>query len=544
MAFFSVLLAFTSSLTTGKNKGSSADDVLIDNTPMKDMVVPFSDRNNRKTGDTSLYKEIGLSKWITSSYNSIAGMKSYTANLIIFDEFDECPLEIKDQGNVASIIEGRTMGTTFYKLVFISTPTRQESSQIYQQFIMGDQRLYHVPCPNCGEMQVMEIKSRTMNHGFKFSVQTGKNGEKEVDPKSLRYKCISCPDEFVESCKPKIMLEGEWRANWHNTEHKPVSSLHKSYQVGGLMSPTITWKRMADEFKKSDFGKNIPIYKNFTINYRGEPYSQVKRKQNYEMFKSQALDYELGTCPELDNHSLILLGGVDVQGDRLELAVYGFHYNMKMYLIDYQVFWGDTEFLTDDCYKNLLRYILNKTYTINGKKKNIVQVGVDCGHDPVYQRTKDWGAKGETIISFCAESAGVCVPIRGVPKQSQNNNVLQRVGTRRKLSKKQTKRSVRFNVFSSTVKDYLYQKADNSKGQASIFFPKWANKENEIILDDWYFQSFCSEEYKVGKNGKWGWEVVFRRNEMLDCTVYAVAIYYSKNLNLRSRNEWRFLDKK
>ena len=126
----------------------------------------MSSRTKRKTADTAMYKEFsGGVRWLISSYNSLGDMKSNTFQLICADEWDEAKEEIGGQGDIAGILEGRTMATRMFKMLFVSTPSMMDSSRIYKAFIEGDQRRFFVPCPICGEHQVLTLKSGNIDYG-------------------------------------------------------------------------------------------------------------------------------------------------------------------------------------------------------------------------------------------------------------------------------------------------------------------------------------------------------------------------------------------
>ncbi|MCP4393488.1 MAG: hypothetical protein GY804_04370, partial [Alphaproteobacteria bacterium] len=47
---------------------------------------------------------------------------------------------------------------------------------------------------------------------------------------------------------------------------------------------------------------------------------------------------------------MLLYSGADVQGDRLEVCTTAFGYNGEKWIVDYQIFYGDTANLDDPCW--------------------------------------------------------------------------------------------------------------------------------------------------------------------------------------------------
>ena len=159
-------------------------------------------------------------------------------------------------------------------MLFISTPSRMETSRIYKSFIEGDQRHYFVPCPICGEMQILVLKGAGKEHGLTFGMKKEtRTSARVLDPKSVRYICEFCHGEFTEANKQDMLLKGKWIPTWQKTEHKPKSLNHKSYNNQGLISPFLAWERICQQFVNTEFGKNLMLFKDFTINYMGRPWA-------------------------------------------------------------------------------------------------------------------------------------------------------------------------------------------------------------------------------------------------------------------------------
>jgi len=176
---------YTATQELARIRGSANIDTMIDNSGLAEYVKPHSNRNNRKKSDSALYKEFsGGIKLQLNSYNSIGGMKSNTIPFMILDEIDEMPEDLKGQGDTLSILEGRTIAVRNPKVFVISTPTVMETSKIYKLFMAGDQRHCYVPCPLCGEMQVLDLKKGDSKHGLTFTTEKGKDGKKKLIPET------------------------------------------------------------------------------------------------------------------------------------------------------------------------------------------------------------------------------------------------------------------------------------------------------------------------------------------------------------------------
>jgi len=346
---------------------------------MAGLVNPMSRRVVQKRADSALYKEFeGGIKLQIASYGSVQSIKSNTYQLIIANEWDEAPPEISDQGDIAGVIEGRTMAARLYKILEISTPTRMETSRIYRSYLAGDQRKYYVPCPSCEAYQVLTLGEKTGKKGKKsgliFALKKDKRSGTEVlDSQSVRYICEHCGGEIYEAYKPQMLMRGEWHPS-----AKPSNPHRYSYHSPGLISPFLPWERICQQFVHTKFGKEILLFKDFTINYLGDHWAAVKSAASWEVLRGRAEDYVMGEVPE---GALRLYGGVDVRSDRLEMAVWGIGRGMEQWLIDYHIFLGNTSELESSCWTSF-EQAARKKYKVLGAECKISIVAIDCGWDP------------------------------------------------------------------------------------------------------------------------------------------------------------------
>jgi phage terminase large subunit GpA-like protein len=341
-------LFLTSTKGIGNIRSSSAIDVMIDSANLK--IKPMSERMKRKTGDKANYKEFaGNIKLLISSYNSIADLKSNTFHFIFCDEWDEAGAELKGQGDIAGIIDGRTMGLRRYKVLYISTPTEMATSRIYKSYLEGDQRKFNAPCPLCGEKQVLDLKGIGQEHGLTFTREKNKTtGNKVLIPESVRYTCRFCKDDFHESKKKWMLKNGVWIPTATPEDRKKVS-----FHSPGFISPFLGWERICQQFINTGFGDDVLKFKDFTLNYLGLPWATQEKTPEWQTLKDRAEDYSLGEVPQGEiiqendeqyyNGGLVLFGGVDVQGDRLELMVTAFGADDNKWIVDYKYFHGKTE---------------------------------------------------------------------------------------------------------------------------------------------------------------------------------------------------------
>lgn len=518
-------LFLTSTKGIGNIRSSSAIDVMIDNAKLK--IKPMSERMKRKTGDKANYKEFaGNIKLLISSYRSIADLKSNTFHFIVCDEWDEAAAELKGQGDIAGIIDGRTMGLRRYKVLYISTPSEMKTSRIYKSFLEGDQRKFNMPCPLCGELQIPNLKGRGLDYGLTFTREKHeRTGNKILIPESVRYTCKHCKKDFYESKKQWMLENGVWIPTAIPEDRKKAS-----FHSPGFISPFLGWERMCQQFINTKFGEDVLKFKDFTINYLGLPWANQEKTPEWQTLKDRSEDYSLGEVPpgeivqenneQYYNGGLVLFGGVDVQGDRLELKVTAFGADSNRWIVDKKVFFGKTENIDDPCYYNLDDFVYNHTYKILDIDCFIMGCGMDCGYDPRYaKRGKDFSNKASIVYDFVADRQDRFIAVMGVSKEKTMGIIKEA-----KISDVRTSLTKRYNVHVSALKELIMNVIDKSNGYGTIHFPKYQMiGESKKEIPNNFYQGFLSEVYSEISPGKYGWKKIFERNENLDTYIYSVA---------------------
>lgn len=539
------MLYLTADQSLAKIRSSANIDPMIDNSDLAHLVKPISERMKRKTADNTYYKEfVGGIKLAINSYGSIGALKSNTTGFIICDEWDEAPPELKGQGDIQGIIEGRTMGLRRYKILFISTPTTMQTSRIYRGFLEGDQRFYFVPCPMCGEMQILELKGQKNDYGLTFTTETDKNtGKKILIPDTVRYICKFCKKEFHETKKQKMLLNGEWRPTATSIDRRKTS-----YHISGLLSPEmfLSWERICQQFINTDFGENLLLFKDFTINYIGWPWASSRKIMAWEQFRDRADDYCLGDVPkgriikseqgELYQGPLVLFGGCDVQKDRLELHVVGYGPGMEAWSIDYKVFTGDPSDLQDFSWGALHDWVYTHSYQVLGVDMYISLCAVDSGWDPnKEQRSKDFAGKANTVYNFVAPRQDKFIATMGVP--SEKGIELIKSG---KTYSAASQLKERYNIYVSSIKELISYRLELDEGPGAIHFPRYQlsqTGQKELIPDE-HYRRFLSERYQEIEPKKFGWKKIHDRNEQWDTFIYAYAAAEFRNIPALSTIQW------
>ena len=168
--------------------------MLRDTEVLSDLV---RDPRSRDSGNTLLYKRFPGGHLTMAGANSPASLASRPVRIVLLDEEDRYPNSAGAEGDPGSLAEKRS--TTFWNrlLLTASTPTVAGSSKIAARYERSDQRKYFVPCPHCGEKQIL------LWGNIRFE---------NKDPATAHYICEHCGAILTDKDKPRMLAEGEWIA--------------------------------------------------------------------------------------------------------------------------------------------------------------------------------------------------------------------------------------------------------------------------------------------------------------------------------------------
>lgn len=456
-------------------------------------------RSNR-SGDNSAARKRYIGGIIYfKTAGSTTELKSTSLRYALADEVDEWDWATL-QGDPLGLLEIRL--TTFHdrKLFVVSSPTVKDASRIEEQFELGDQRRYMVPCPFCDEYQHLKW-SNVRYH------QSGAN-------KVLRawYVCEHCGSEIDEHHKPAMLAAGRWVA------HNPDGAW-RSYHINAIYAPIglgLSWAELSVEWLEAqdEPGKRMRF-----INTRlGETWQDRSHDLKPNMLQARAEPYPLRTIPW---GALVLTAGVDTQDDRLEIRVIGWGMDGKEWTIDYHVIQGKPS--EEAVWNALDDYLCGEFANEHGRILRIEATAIDTGGHhthAVYAYVRRARARRVIAIKGASQPGRV---ILGKPSHQDVNWRGQTI-----------KRGVAlYTVGTDTAKHWIYARlngdADKDPAERKVHFSS--------ELDPSFFDQQVAETFNPRKN-KWE-QKKGKRNEALDTHVYALAASHHPELYL---HKWRPID--
>jgi len=463
---------------------------------------------SRKTGNTTYSKMFPGGNIDIASALSPAQLASETKRVVLADEVDRWRVALGEEGSVWHQIEARTQAWGSQSILFaFSTPTTQDASLINVLYEEGDQRLYYVPCPMCGKMQLLDF-FEGRGHGLRW---VKKNGV--IVRSSLEYICEDCQKPIKESSKNRMLNGGEWRPH-AIAKHDFIAS----FNINGLYSHMLDWYDMAASFEDS---QNSPLAKQAHENLKmGRVFKEKGTRPKAAKIIENRGHYKAGSVPD---GVLYLTVGIDVQEGsdsnpdnppRLEMEILGIGAGYRTWSIDYIVFKGEIKDPYSGAWEKLNEFALNTELTFyrnDGFGFPVSLIFIDSGS----------GRVSDIVYRFCQRWQNT-FPIKGrseikKTKNEKGDEVLQGNMQRYRASKLDEDVMI-YLINTNYYKNHIYHNLNIPRQDNEPQHPGFCDFPKEY--EEKYFNMLTAEERHT--DGSFH-NTTGRRNEALDTRVYSLC---------------------
>jgi phage terminase large subunit GpA-like protein len=456
---------------------------------------------------------------------STSSLRRLSAGVVIQDEIDD--FETTGQGDSMELADLRAATFTNRFLLKSSTPTNAGESRVDSKFQASDQQHYFLPCLCCGEFFALELKHLK----FSFSqVELDRFTQPGFEPKNFTWndsaKEIRAPEKTIIVCEhchrgwsdqdriaairsghpnnPPVIVAGrELRAHWMATAASTRirgRRLPGFYRLIGKPQDCTSYLHwFADLFLTAKRG-GMEKLRVWTNTFDARVFEIPAESLDWNPIHRRSEDY---SAAEMPPQVVLVVGGVDLQQDRVEILICGFGDGEEAWLLEYHVVWG--RFDLAECQVRVDEILLRKfKHPILGELP-IAAVGMDTGHQTrvkeAYQFCKAHGARN--VWAF----KGSPHPMASVYAASDNRFFGIKL----------------FAINTDFLKTTIYDRLKNQDaGPRYVHFPKGAP------FDEKFYQMLCSEKRrskKVSGETVYFWDKITQRNEVLDMMVYIFGAF-------------------
>ncbi|MCZ8103990.1 MAG: phage terminase large subunit family protein [Burkholderiales bacterium] len=419
------------------------------------------------------------------SARSPRNLSRLTARKVYCDEVDR--YEITKEGDPVAIVTKRTESFADRKIILGSTPTEKTVSIISKAYDESDQRVFEVPCPECGHR--FELLWEHINRD---------------DPKNVVAICPESGCIIDERHKPSMVEAGEFRIT------KPEVEGHAGFRLNALVSlqPKAAWGVLAREFAeaKRDGPAKMQVFWNTVLGLAWDlsidivdEASLLARREGFGIKWDEVTQEWREDIPR---EVLYITAGVDVQPDRLEVVLIGFSRKSR-YILGHIVIRGLTTLAST---WEKLDAILLTTWTHPlGGQIGIEAAAVDSGDGNMTGYVYDFCGPRSARRIYAIKGRGGSHP----PWKFTTSRRARRSGAQLAL------------VGVDTIKgDILTSMSIPTDGLNGFRF-------SDELTEDW-FKQYTAERRKVeyvrGRPVITFERIGYRAAEALDCVVYGLAV--------------------
>lgn len=441
-----------------------------------------------------------------------AAAKNYrekSVDTIIYDELAAFEPDVEKEGSPTFLGDKRIEGSTFPKSIRGSTPKIKGTCQI-EAAASESPHLFrlHVPCPHCQAEQFLKWGGKDCAFGIKWDPES---------PVSAWYVCehngcvVQQHEMQDQHGKGRWICEktGIWTRDgldYFNAEGDVIPTPDSlTFHIWTAYSPFTTWGRVVLDFYKAKDDRNkLKTFINTTL---GETFDEDEG----DKVEWETLYGRREVFPQIPSRAVALMGGIDTQDDRYEGRVWAFGAGEEKWLVHRFILHGDPA--SEELRRKVGLEIHRQFTRPDGLVMKVERWCWDSGGhytDEVYAESRKHG------VTWVIPIRGANVygkPIANMPRTRSKAGVyLTEVGT-------------------DNAKELIYSRLriaiDTARSQAgdmqpgAIHFPA-----NDDICDESELKQLTAETKRLkiaGGQRVYRWEAGGKRNEALDCLVYALA---------------------
>jgi len=205
-----------------RNTTARIDPMIAACPALADLVI---EPRAREPGNSQFSKKFPGGALQMVGCGSGVGLRAMSARFLMLDEVDAYQGNVGSDGDPVALAIQRTVTYRGRRKIFLcSTPTLKNLSRIEKAYLESDQRRYEVPCPHCGEYEIIEWAQIEWQEGRR----------------DLAYRvCPDCQGIAQERDKPAMLAGGRWVKNAEG------DGKTAGFHISTLYSPFETWGDIA-----------------------------------------------------------------------------------------------------------------------------------------------------------------------------------------------------------------------------------------------------------------------------------------------------------
>lgn len=497
---------------------------MVEATPRLASKIPITSRRDKDNRWQFKGFPGGFLKFVGS--NSPSSVKSTPAPVVCVEEPDDCNTNVREQGDTITLLKERTKSFPRRKVIFGGTPTIEGFSRIEASYKASDQRKFWVPCPHCGERQVLSWEHVAWDNDAEVAHEV----YGQARPETAYYLCPHCGKRWSDAEKNRAVRQGQWRADapFRGIAGFYINELYSPFPGSQLARLVEKYLTAMHAYAQGDDTK----LRSFRNNTEGLPYAYVSDVPEAQNLRQRAEGYAEFTVPA---GGLLLTAGVDVQHDRLAVVIRAWGRGEESWL----VYWGEIPGSTltpgAGAWADLDLLLQRDFRHASGAAMRVGAVSID-GSD---------GNRTEIVHGYVrARRQFRYMTVKGASEKTDDRREIfstpRKADTGKKF--KPAKHGLEnFIVGTTRAKDLILETRVKLEGNG----PGRMHWYSSVRAD--YWEQLVSEvkaPSRLNRNRKVWTKKSGVRNEGLDCEVYALHAARSLKTNLMHEAHWAAIEQR
>ncbi len=482
------------------------------------------DLRSRKLQQRQDFKRFpgGFLKMVGS--NSPASVKSTPVPRVAIEEPDDCNLNLRGQGDSIKLAKERLKTFRRSKIIIGGTPTIKGLSAIDAELELSDKRVGLVPCHGCGQSHALSFDHLHCDEDPHYNHEVYRKRR----PETAYYACPHCGEIWDDHQKNANLRHGRWEAT---AEFRGIAGyiLNELYATfHGSRFEVLMEKKLQAEHAAS-MGNIGPMIA-FTNSSMGESYEYKSNAPKTDELEKRAEPYAELTAPK---GVLLVTVGVDVQGDRLALVIIGWGRGEE----SWRLYWGELPGNpidpNDPVWGELDRIVSTPIPTEGGAQIAVSAVSIDSSD----------GNTSDAVYTYVRDRQRFNImAIKGASIDSRDREIFTKPAQSTDTSQDNTK-AAKYGLRVFIVGTHKAKTLIDGRMRLKGSGPGRMHWYSEIRAD--YYEQLTNEVLaphpRIPSRMVWQ-KKAGRRNEALDCEVYALHAARSLKTHLLRDHEWDQLE--
>lgn len=482
------------------------------------------DLRSRKLQQRQDFKKFpgGFLKLVGS--NSPASVKSTPVPRVAVEEPDDCNLNLRGQGDSIKLAKERLKTFRRSKIIIGGTPTIKGLSAIDAELELSDKRVGLVPCHECGQEHALSFEHLHCPEDADYQHEVYGNRR----PEQSYYACPHCGAIWDDNQKNANLKHGRWEAT---AEFRGIAGyiLNELYATFyGSRFEVLMEKKLQAEHAAAQ--GNIGPMIAFVNSSKGESYEYQNDAPKTDELERRAEAYGELTAPK---GVLLITVGVDVQHDRLAVLMTGWGRGEESWRLYWGELHGNPLDVKDPVWVELDKLLATQVKSEHGCQMVVSAAGIDCSD----------GTSSDAVYTYVrARMRFNIMAVKGASVDSREREIFVKPAPTSDTNAANTKASKYglrpFIVGTHKAKSLIDQRL-RLKGTG----PGRMHWYSDIRSD--YYEQITNEVLAPHPRNpsKMVWQKkAGRRNEALDCEVYALHAARSLKTHILRDADWDALE--